>query len=317
MLKNNKFLVNAYYFIYLTLNIIFLIYIRYNNIDNTYYYLLIMLGVLLYLLHLKVNKQLNILDIKFTTFLKYLLVFLFSFFLWSMMAFLFMMFYYSYEELVSSVTFDSNTFTFMRRILLFLSFITYTTIIENSEYIKKINKTLPSDFNISEAVYIFFSLIFTIYVNLNVYFYLFVILILMFSMPDFLILIIYKTLMGWKEELKNNPKAVVIIAILVGILIALFIGENKAFAADKETKTSGLGDSSSKTPKKPNIHPSDKKLLSICAKKAPIIGKSLMYGVWGIQGVEYVADKVKNLPHGRPATPPSPGTFSNPFSGTK
>lgn len=214
-----------------------------------------------------------------------------------------MMFYYSYEELVSSVTFDSNTFTFMRRILLFLSFITYTTIIENSEYIKKINKTLPGDFNISEIVYIYFSLIFTIYINLNVYFYLFVILILMFSMPNFLILIIYKTLISWKEELKNNPKAVVIIAIFVGILIALFIGENKAFATDK-------------TPKTPNIHSIDKKLLSICAKKAPIIGRSLMYGVWGMQGVEYVADKVKNLPHGRPATPPSPGTFSNPFNGT-
>jgi len=82
MLKNNKFLVNIYYFIYLTLNIIFLIYVRYDSSsDNIYYHLLIMLGVLLYLLHLKVNKQLNILDIKLVTFLKYLLVFLFSFFI--------------------------------------------------------------------------------------------------------------------------------------------------------------------------------------------------------------------------------------------
>jgi len=65
----------------------------------------------------------------------------------------------------------------------------------------------------------------------------------------------------------------------VGILIALFIGENKAFATDKETKMPGLGDSSSKTPKKPSIHPSDKKLFSVAAKKAPIIGKAFMYGI--------------------------------------
>jgi hypothetical protein len=312
---NIKHFTKVYYFIFLIFSISVLFDPKKEIFSNDIRYVIVILGLGLYMLDLIYIKNIDILKFNYLIFLKYLIAFIFSFFICNLLFGVFLLFFFSYEELVD---FDFTSWSIIsRRIIMFFSIMLYITIIENSKYFKTLENLFSKSFNISELVYITFSLLIMVCLGVDIGIGLFIFLILLFSIPEFLLLIIYNTVIKCKDELKNNPRLISLLVIIIVMIIIWLLSENKAFASGKETKVPSLGKEGTPTnnttspPKGPNPgHVADKKLFKSFAKKLPVLSTRVVFGIWTFQAGEYVADKIKHLPPGTgtPIQPDSPAS---------